>query len=144
MPDLIDQHLDAVFALYDELAAALDGEQLRASLPVPSNPIGMQLWCVVGARETWARSLESGFWGPFNCSIASFADTHEAKVMQAKLADSAAAFREAAAAASDDDIRVDLKLGLLEHESQHLGQLLRYLLGLEMDVPAGWKKRFAL
>jgi hypothetical protein len=77
MQRLIDARLDAVFDLYDELIASLDGAQLRQSLPVPSNPIGMQLWCVVGARETWARAMETGTWGPFRCSISSFEDVQK-------------------------------------------------------------------
>ncbi len=141
---LIDARLDAVFALYDELIGSLDGAQLRQSLPVPSNPIGMQLWCVVGARETWARALETGTWGPFGCSIASFENTQKPDVVAAALSASAAMFREAAQASAADETRADLKLGLLEHESQHLGQILRYLLGLGIDPPPGWKQRFAL
>jgi hypothetical protein len=141
---LIDTRLDAVFGLYDELAASLDDTQLRRSLPVPSNPIGMQLWCVVGARETWARAMSTGTWGPFGCSIASFEDTQNPSLVAGALAASASAFREAALASPADETRTDFKLGLLEHESQHLGQILRYLLGLEIEPPSGWKARFAL
>lgn len=144
MQRLIDARLDAVFRLYDELVASLDGAQLRHSLPVPSNPIGMQLWCVVGARETWARAMEKGTWGPFGCSIASFADTQDPGLVAHALATSASAFREAALATAADETRTDFKLGLLEHESQHLGQILRYILGLGIEPPPGWKKRFAL
>ena len=144
MQRLIDARLDAVFRLYDELVASLDGAQLRLSLPVPSNPIGSQLWCVVGARETWARALESGTWGPFACSIASFADAQDPGLVTRALATSASAFREASLATAADETRTDFKLGLLEHESQHLGQLLRYVLGLGIEPPPGWRKRFAL
>jgi hypothetical protein len=141
---LIDTRLDALFELYDELIASLDDTQLRQSLPVPSNPIGLQLWCVVGARETWAHALETGTWGPFACSIASFEDTRNSDLVAGALAASASAFREAALASPADEIRTDFKLALLEHESQHLGQILRYLLGLGIEPPGGWKKRFAL
>lgn len=140
---MIDARLDAVFALYAELIDALEDAQLQQSLPVPSNPIGLQLWCVVGARETWTRALETGTWGPFGCSIGSFEDTRKREVVASALAASASAFR-VAAVAKDDNARTDFKLGLLEHESQHLGQLLRYLLGLGIEPPPGWKKRFAL
>ena len=140
----IDARLDAAFALYAELVEAVDESELRRSLPVPSNPIGMQLWCVVGARETWTRALETGTWGPFRCSIASFEDTSKRSVVAGALSASADAFRDAAAARPDDATRIDFKLGLLEHESQHLGQLLRYLLGLGIEPPPGWKKLFAL
>ena len=141
---LIDARLDAAFGLYTELIEALDETQLRRSLPVPSNPIGLQLWCVVGARETWARALETGIWGPFRCSISSSEGTRKHDVVAGALATSASAFRAAAVARPDDDARTDFKLGLLEHESQHLGQLLRYVLGLGIEPPPGWKKRFAL
>jgi hypothetical protein len=144
MQHLIDARLDAVFGLYDELITSLDGTQLRQSLPVPSNPIGMQLWCVVGARETWARAMEKGTSGPFGCSIGSFADTQNPRLVAEALAKSGSEFREAARANPEDETRTDFKLALLEHESQHLGQILRYLLGLAIDPPAGWKKRFAL
>lgn len=144
MQRLIDARLDAVFGLYDELIVALDGAQLRRSLPVPSNPIGMQLWCVVGARETWARAVKEGTWGPFGCSIASYEDTRKPDAVARALATSASSFREATLATTEDETRTDFKLGLLEHESQHLGQILRYLLGLGIEPPPGWKKRFAL
>lgn len=141
---LIDARLDAVFALYDELISVLDPAQLRQSLPVPSNPIGMQLWCVVGARETWARAIEAGTWGPFKCSIGSFEETQKPARVADALASSGSAFRDAAKANAEDETRTNFKLALLEHESQHLGQILRYLLGLGIDPPPGWKKRFAL
>jgi hypothetical protein len=144
MQHLIDTRLDAVFGLYDELIASLDDTQLRRSLPVPSNPIGLQLWCVVGARETWARAMATGTWGPFGCSIASFEDTQDPSLVAGALTASASAFREAARATPADEIRTDFKLGLLEHESQHLGQILRYLLGLGIEPPPGWKERFVL
>jgi len=141
---LIDARLDATFALYAELIDALDEADLRRSLPVPSNPIGLQLWCVVGARETWARALETGTWGPFRCSLGGVEETRRRDVVARALETSAAAYRAAAAAGTDDGARTDLRLGLLEHENQHLGQLLRYVLGLGLAVPPGWKSRFAL
>lgn len=141
---LIDARLDAVFGLYDELIASIDGAKLRQSLPVPSNRIGMQLWCVVGARETWARAMEKGTWGPFGCSIGSFEDAQNLGLVADALARSGSAFREAAMANAGDETRTNFKLALLEHESQHLGQILRYLLGLGIDPPQGWKERFAL
>lgn len=141
---LIDARLDATFALYAELIDALDEADLRRSLPVPSNPIGLQLWCVVGARETWARALETGTWGPFRCSLAGVEETRRRDVVARALETSAVAYRAAAAGGTGDAARTDFRLGLLEHENQHLGQLLRYLLGLGLPVPPGWKKRFAL
>ena len=88
--------------------------------------------------------MQTGTWGPFACSIASFEDTQNPGLVARVLAAGAAAFRAAALASPADETRTDLKLGLLEHESQHLGQILRYLLGLGIEPPPGWKQRFAL
>lgn len=143
MTDLVDEHLDTVFRLYDELAATLDAQQLGQGLPVPSNRIGAQLWCVVGARETYASAMASGVWGPFSCSLTA-SEVEVPAALQSKLETSASMFRAAAEAAPHDDLRLGFKLDLLEHESAHLGQLLRYLLGLGLDIPPGWKERFAL
>lgn len=141
---LLDARLDEGFALYDELAASLAGEQLGQRLPVPSNPLGMQLWCVIGARETWARAIGTGTWGPFRCSITDPVDTTRPGVLAEALRSSGEAFRTVSGLAPQDDVRMELKLKLLEHESQHQGQILRYLLGLRLEVPPGWRRRFAL
>ena len=65
--------------------------------------------------------------------------------MSRALAGSAEMFRGAASDAGPaDDIRTGFRLDLLEHESQHLGQILLYLLGLGITPPPGWKSRFAM
>ena len=142
--DQVEVHLGESFALYDELIGALTGEALARKLPVPSNTVGAQLWCVIGARESWARAIAAGEWQGFSCSLTSGEELVQPEVMARALAESAAAVREACRAAPEDDARADLKLRLLVHESQHQGQLLRYLLGLRLEVPAGWNARFAL
>jgi hypothetical protein len=38
----------------------------------------------------------------------------------------------------------DLLLGLLEHESAHQGQLIRYLYGLRFAIPESWRARYGL
>lgn len=144
LEQMLEAHLDESFAMYDELIASLTSDDLRRKLPVPSNIMGAQLWCVIGARESWARAIEKGAWIGFSCSITSPADVVRPEVMGPALANSAAAVREASKRAPKDESRTDLKLRLLIHESQHQGQILRYLLGLKVAVPPSWKKRFAL
>lgn len=140
----LEAHLDESFAMYEELIASLTSDDLRQKLPVPSNVLGAQLWCVIGARESWARAIETGSWVGFSCSITSPADMVKPEAMRQALVDSAEAVREASRTAPHDEGRTDLKLRLLVHESQHQGQILRYLLGLKIEVPPSWKKRFAL
>jgi len=43
-----------------------------------------------------------------------------------------------------DVTRWGLALDLLEHEAAHQGQLIRYLYGLALPIPASWKRRYAL
>ena len=45
---------------------------------------------------------------------------------------------------SATDLASGLILDLLEHEAAHQGQLIRYLYGLRLPIPASWKARYAL
>lgn len=134
-----------IFSLYDELAASLPETSLASKLPgLPSNAIGDQLWCVVGARESFARAIHAGEWEGFSCSL-SAADTRELEAVGAGLARSTQDVLDAIDdLGSDDNDRWRLTLRLLEHEAAHQGQLIRYLYGLRLPIPAGWKERYAL
>lgn len=133
------------FELYDELARELPEASLALKLPgIASNTIGAQLWCVVGARESFAGAIRSGSWPGFSCSLTA----EEARARDAVTAALARSAEQVLAAVDDvdpnDDDRLRFSLGLLEHEAAHHGQLIRYLYGLQLPIPAGWKKRYAL
>lgn len=131
------------FALYRDVAGALEGEALSSRLPgLPSNTIGAQLWCVVGARESYSRAIQEGGWAGFSCSLS---DPLDAVLVRQSLARSA----EAVTAVLDglesyEETRARLLLDLLEHEVQHQGQLIRYLYGLGLEIPRSWRERYAL
>lgn len=149
--DLMLEALDASMELMAEFAGSVPEDALAQRLPgLRSNTVGAQLWCVVGARESYARAIAGGKWDGFACSL-SGADVVVRKRLVDALRAAAAAVRDAAAVARDaetsgevDDARLRLLIALLEHESAHQGQLIRYLYGLDLPVPAGWKKRHAL
>jgi uncharacterized damage-inducible protein DinB len=128
-----------------EFIDALPESALAERLPgLPSNTIGAQLWCVVGARESYARAIAAGRWSGFSCSLSNVGARRlqEARVA---LADSAAAIEAAARdLANFDDARSRLFVDLIEHESAHQGQIIRYLYALRQPFPAGWKARYAL
>lgn len=139
MPQLT-RHLEEKFDRYKELAAALPNDAFGRRLgALPSNTIGEQLWCVVGTRESYARALDAGHFSGWACSLSS----SEAGVVRQALAASADGIRQRLDDGLDE-ARQDLALQLLEHEAQHMGQLLRYLLGLGLGVPEGWRTYFAL
>ena len=53
------------FELWVEMANHLPDEAFMAELPLPSNCIGDQFWCLIGARESYIRAIEEGEWQGF-------------------------------------------------------------------------------
>lgn len=109
-------------------------------LQEPSNTIWEQLWCVVGARESFARAIGEGGWMGFDCSLTSADRGSKPRVVQALEASRRAV--ERAIDADNDQER--LVLDLLLHETQHQGQLIRYVYGLGLDFPQSWRDRWGL
>jgi hypothetical protein len=143
LDDRVRERFERSFRLYDDVVNTVGADALSARLgDLRSNTIGAQLWCVVGARESYSRAIEGGAWAGFSCSLDDPADP--AKVRGA-LARSAKAVRAAVAGIDGaDGARWGLALDLLEHEAAHQGQLIRYLYGLELPIPESWKRRYAL
>ena len=131
--------------LYDDLIAILENEHLMLDLPgLPSNTIGQQLWCVVGARQSYTRAIIEGGWKGFSCSLSG--DQIGVKIeVRNQLEKSKAAFLEFMNSADSlSPAQQSLLIDLLEHEAQHHGQLIRYLFALKIPIPAAWKTRYNL
>jgi hypothetical protein len=88
--------------------------------------------------------MEAGKWAGFRCSLDA-SDVARRERVEEALENSG---RELLASLNAVDTFTDhqnqLMMDLLEHEAQHHGQLIRYLYGLRLPVPAGWKARYAL
>lgn len=137
----LTRRLEAQFVLYDDLAATLPAETLASRLgELRSNTIGEQLWCVVGGRESWAKAIPDGEWQGFACSLN---EPHDPAQVRAALSASADQVR-AVLGGDLAEASEDQALGLLEHEAGHAGQLLRYVLGLELEVPPSWETYFGV
>ncbi len=138
-------NLQRSFDLYEELAAGMPATVPTAKLPgLRSNTVGLQLWCVIGARESYGRGIQAGRWDGFSCSV-----TREQTTSTDALATALArSGREFLALLNEhpalDQAQNQLLLDLLEHEALHQGQLIRYLYALQMEIPSGWKARYAL
>jgi hypothetical protein len=141
----VNQHLktklERSFKLTHDLVAHLEEESLLLDLPnLPSNQIAGQLWCVVGARESYIRALEAGGWKGFSCGLttprekssvlAAFEATHKQL--------------EEIDFAGFTDVQLDLAFTLLEHEVQHHGQLIRFVYGNKLTFPESWNKRYTV
>ena len=140
---IIADSLDRSFTLYRDLIESLDETTLSSKLPqLPSNTLGLQLWCVVGARESYSRAIQANQWAGFACSL----ETVSVKTPVAEaLARSAQAVSDALKSIETyTDVQNRLIIDLLEHEAAHHGQLIRYLYALKLTIPASWKSRYAL
>lgn len=143
MSSILIERLQKSFALYTELVNHLSEESLKQKLSdLPSNTIGQQLWCVVGARESYLKGIQKGAWDGFSCSL---------KVTDKKIEVSEALTNSGLL--SIDILNQISKFSLaqeklafemLEHEILHQGQLIRYLYGLKLGIPAGLKERYHL
>ena len=94
------------------------------------------MWCVIGARESYAKAIAAGSWSGFACSLSSFSREDFAT----KLASSA----DDVVSAIDsvdywNDERDSLLLSLTEHEVMHEGQIIRHLYGTESQIPESVK-----
>ncbi|HRF50391.1 MAG TPA: hypothetical protein PLC98_22375 [Anaerolineales bacterium] len=141
MHRLLKSRLERAFALTTDLVEHLDETALGADLPdLPSNRISGQLWCMVGARESYSAAIEAGEWQGFSCSLKAPGD--KAAVV--------AALRSSAERLSGIDFeflsdrQLELGFDLLEHEIQHHGQLIRYVYGNRMTFPSSWNKRYTV
>lgn len=72
MNNILKENLRRAFTLTHDLVIHLDEIALTLDLPnLPSNQISGQLWCVVGARESYLKAIEAGEWSGFSCSLKS-------------------------------------------------------------------------
>ncbi len=141
MNQKLKTHLVRSFRLTHDLFTHLDEASLSLDLPnLPSNRIADQLWCIVGARESYTKAIEAGGWQGFSCSL---------KTPRAKEAVLAAleATQERLGEidfAGLSETQVDLAFELLEHEVQHHGQLIRFVYANGLTFPVSWNERYTV
>jgi hypothetical protein len=126
-----------------EFAGQLPGAAFATRLDVPSNAIGEQFWCVVGARESYARAIVADGWAGFTCSLSADA-AREGGAVRDGLRASAAAVELAIRGVAWTPAKEELLVDLIEHEAQHQGQLIRYAYALGLRFPQSWLDRWAL
>jgi hypothetical protein len=142
MDDLL-RRLERAHRLYVDLVAGLTPELLASHLgDLRSNTIAEQLWCVVGARESYTKAALEGGWQGFTSSLDASSPV-DPSVVVGSLNSSFAVVSSAIDAGVAPEGRAWL-MDLLEHETQHHGQLIRYLYGLGIPRPQSWREHYAL
>jgi hypothetical protein len=141
----IRKNFQRSFDLYRELVESLNDSQLSTNLPnLPSNTIGEQIWCVVGARESYSKAIHADAWSGFSCSLTSDQIGVKAEVLAALKRSEEVVLMALAGIDKYTATQSELAIDLLEHEAAHHGQLIRYLYGLKLEIPQSWKSRYAL
>lgn len=141
----LKEKLNRSFGLYDDLVDALKDDHLKFDLAgLPSNTIGQQLWCVIGARQSYLKAILAGSWQGFACGL-DWKSAENRSAVRDELFNSKKLFLAALdSLASLSPSQQSLMIDLIEHESQHHGQLIRYLYAQKLPVPASWKSRYSL
>lgn len=137
----LEERLKQALRFTESLAEVCQNDQLELRCgDSPSNDIGSQFWCLVGARESYASAIRKGEWVGFNCSLRS-EDTREVSKITSALS---AARTDVIDAIAEAGLLEPIVFDLLEHEVQHQGQLIRYFYANSIRFPDSFAKRFAL
>lgn len=143
LAEILRRRHAAANALYLDLLDTLTPDLLRARLPgVRSSPVSNQFWCVVGGRESHVRAGHAGSWQGFTCSLDDDEDPATVRAALERTAAEVAAWLDEIG--SDDDPAWRFAVSLLEHETQHQGQLIRYFYAVPLRIPESWIDRYAL
>jgi hypothetical protein len=143
--DLLRRRFERSNTLYLDFLDTVPDSRLGSRLAdLPSDTIGHQLWCVLGARESYPRAAQAGRWQGFTSPVTAEQTTDAAALRSAFVQTAADLDAWIAGLAADDEESLRYVLALLEHETQHQGQLIRYLYGLGIDRPHTWQQQYAL
>jgi hypothetical protein len=141
MNQILKAKLNRSFVLTHDLVVHLDQESLGLDLPsLPSNRISGQLWCIIGARESYIKAIEADGWQGFSCSLTS---PREKESVLAAL-ESTYKRLDGIDFTTLTDAQVHLAFDLLEHEVQHHGQVIRFIYGNKLSFPNSWHKRYTV
>ncbi len=144
MNAILINRLDRAFQLTFGLSQMMSASTLESRIKdVPSNSMGSQFWCIVGARQSYTRGIAAGGWQGFSCSLTPTQSKDPASI-QASLRQT---HDDAIAAVTNQelsDAQWQLVMDLWEHEVQHQGQLIRYFYASAIAFPTDFANRYNL
>lgn len=144
MSPILTARLTAALMLTEGLAETMSDASLALhNGSAPSNSIGDQFWCIVGARESYARAIAASKWSGFSCSL-SAGDAQRADKVRAALERSRIEALDTISQCEPTDDRASIVFDLLEHEALHHGQLVRYFYTNGIQFPEAFARRYSL
>ena len=136
MREAVVEGLIKRFKSYADLINSSDIELSERLEAAKHKSLGEHLWCVVGARESYAKALRSGEWSGFKCSMTEFSQNDFIEKLQTSAED----VKHTLARIEDWTPGQDsLLLELSDHEVMHEGQIIRHLYGLGHEIPSSIK-----
>jgi hypothetical protein len=140
--DLLIQRVLQALSLTDDFYNHINDGSLRLQISdVPSNTIGEQAYCIIGARESYLKALKIGQWHGFDCSLV---DSNNKTLIISKLVETHTNIERFLQDISIGEINSNLLFDLLEHEVQHHGQLIRYAYANKIKFPKSWNIRYTV
>jgi len=140
--NILLRKIERAFGLTRDLVENLSQESLSLYLgDLPSNRIGDQIWCIIGARESYLKAIIAGKWAGFSCSLHN--SILKAEVMKC-LGSSSDYMIKYLKESTLSDYQTEMIFDLLEHEVMHHGQLIRYIYGNKLEFPKSWNERYTV
>lgn len=138
---ILGKKVERAFELTFDMAKHLEEEYLTLKMKkLPSNKIGEQFWCIVGARESYIKAIKASEWQGFSCSLKDTKDKGELlSCLEKTMLDLKELLKE-----DLSEKQLDILLDLHEHEIQHHGQLIRYVYGNKLSFPVSWTNRYTV
>ena len=137
---LLTQRVRSALNLTRDFYASISDDQLQMNIPgLPSNTIGEQAYCIVGARESYLNAMRRGEWVGFECSLR---HVHQKTQVLEKLQSTQDQLETFFNDLTPDQIVENFMIDLLEHEVQHHGQLIRYTYANRIAFPQTWRTRY--
>lgn len=107
----------------------------------PSNTIGNQAWCIVGARESYFNAIKHSKWIGFKCSLENSNNKSDVIHLLNLTNKMIIEFINESNPSND---QMEFLFDLLEHEIQHHGQLIRYIYSNKIGFPKSWNDRYTV
>ncbi|MCA1029702.1 hypothetical protein LCL95_01495 [Bacillus timonensis] len=140
--EILKQRIVQAFQLTYDFYHQLNEDDLKKNIVnSPSNTIGEQVYCIIGARESYLAALKVGEWTGFNCSLS---DCLNKTLVVSKLVDTQHKFVRFFDDKHTSEMSGSLLINLLEHEIQHHGQLIRYAYANKIKFPKSWNRRYTV
>jgi hypothetical protein len=138
---IINRLIKASLLTFD-LVESLEENKLNLKLGnLPSNTFGEQLSCIIGARESYIRAIEHEGWKGYSCSLKNC--NSKSEVLDS-LKHTVKLMRNILPRFDYNEVQFNLLIDLLEHETMHHGQLIRYIYANKLQFPISWNNRYTV